>query len=428
VIESFIAGLILVLVLLLDFMLISIQSSYELSNQARLVATRSQDDPRSMQVEKVLANSQRLHASLNLMLVITRFALSGLLFWIIFFHFTGLPFWLKVILIFLAALLLFWLEWLVEKSVSKNPETWAVRLSGFATLVTAISAVLLVPWSFSNEAREEAAMPTHLTEDELKTLVDTGQEDGIVEQGERRMIFSIFQLGDTLAREIMIPRIDMQALEVNTPLPEAIDALLKSGHSRVPVYDESIDNMVGLLYTKDLLSAWYKGSQLTDLRGLLREAYYVPEAKKVDELLNEMQVRRVHMAIVVDEYGGIAGLVTLEDIVEEIVGEIQDEYDIAEEAPYTKLKDGDYLFLGRVDLDDFNEIVGSQLPKEEAETLGGYIYGQLGRVPAVGEQIQKGDLLLTVEQVSARRIRKVRITWLKQEAESEHDNEETDGR
>src|SRR4030042_2707746 len=198
------------------------------------------------------------------------------------------------------------------------------------------------------------------------------------------MIFSIFQLGDTLAREIMIPRIDMQALEVNTPLPVAIDALLKSGHSRVPIYEESIDNMLGLLYAKDILSAWYEGDQLQSLHKLLRPAYFVPEAKKVDELLNEMQVQRVHMAIVVDEYGGIAGLGKLEDMVEEIVGEIQDEYDQAEEAPYTEQIDGSYLFLGRVDRDDFNEIVGSPLPKEEAETLGGFIYSQLGRGPGVG--------------------------------------------
>jgi CBS domain containing-hemolysin-like protein len=264
------------------------------------------------------------------------------------------------------------------------------------------------PWSLSQEAKSVTAVPGPLTEDELKTLVDAGQQEGIFERGERRMIYSIFQLGNTLAREIMIPRIDMQALEVNTPLPAAIDALLTSGHSRVPIYEESIDNILGLLYAKDILSAWYEGDKLQSLHKLLRPPYFVPEAKKVDELLNEMQIQRVHMAIVVDEYGGIAGLVTLEDIVEEIVGEIQDEYDQAEEAPYTEQVDGSYLFLGRVDLDDFNEIVGSTLPKDEAETLGGYIYSQLGRVPGVGEQVRIGDLQLTVEQVSARRIRKVR--------------------
>jgi CBS domain containing-hemolysin-like protein len=153
------------------------------------------------------------------------------------------------------------------------------------------------------------------------------------------------------------------------------------------------------------------------LRDLLRPAHFVPEAKKVDELLAEMQSRRIHMAIVVDEYGGVAGLVTLEDIVEEIVGEILDEYDQFEEAPYQKLSDGSYVFQGRVNLDDFNEIMGCDLPSDEADTLGGYIYSRLGRAPAVGEAVHKGNLVLTVEQVSARRIRKVSARWVLPEDE-----------
>jgi CBS domain containing-hemolysin-like protein len=226
------------------------------------------------------------------------------------------------------------------------------------------------------------------------------------------MIYSIFQLSQTLAREIMVPRIDMLALEAQTPLVEAVDALLQSGHSRVPVYEETVDKTLGLLYVKDLLRAWREGNQPGSLHELLRPAYFVPEAKKVDELLAEMQSQRIHMAVVVDEYGGVAGLVTLEDIVEEILGEIRDEYDQGEEAPYQVLKNGETLFLGRVDLDDFNEIMGSELPKDEADTLGGYIYSQVGRVPSVGEVVQKDNLVLTVEQVSARRIRKVRARWL----------------
>ena len=145
---------------------------------------------------------------------------------------------------------------------------------------------------------------------------------------------------------------------------------------------------------------------------MLRPAYFVPEAKKVDELLAEMQSQRIHIAIVVDEYGGVAGLVTLEDIVEEILGEIQDEYDQGEESPYQVLKNGEYIFLGRVDLDDFNEVMGSHLPTDEADTLGGFIYSQLGHVPSVGEHVQKDNIMLTVEQVSARRIRKVRARCL----------------
>jgi CBS domain containing-hemolysin-like protein len=225
----------------------------------------------------------------------------------------------------------------------------------------------------------------------------------------------------------MVPRIDMLALEADVPIEQAVQALLESGHSRVPVYDDTVDNTLGLLYSKDLLRIWQEGDKIASLRALLRPAYFIPEAKKVDELLAEMQSRRIHMAIVVDEYGGVAGLVTLEDIVEEIVGEIQDEFDQAEELPYQELGDGEYMFLGRVDVDSFNEVMGSDLPKDEADTLGGYIYSRLGRVPHVGDQVKTDDLLLTVEQVSARRIRKIRAGWQAAAANSGEDIEHVDG-
>jgi len=216
----------------------------------------------------------------------------------------------------------------------------------------------------------------------------------------------------------MVPRIDVQALEIGTSISDVVDFLLSSGFSRTPVFEESIDNILGLLYAKDLLQVWQEGTGTADIRrDLLREPYFIPEAKKVDELLGEMQKRRVHMAIVVDEYGGVAGVVTLEDIIEEIFGEIQDEYDEGEELPYRKLDDGDYLFRGRIDLDDFNEIMDSDLPNDEADTLSGFIYTTLGHVPKAGESIKDEKLLLTVETVSNRRIRKVRAQriWKKEE-------------
>jgi CBS domain containing-hemolysin-like protein len=252
------------------------------------------------------------------------------------------------------------------------------------------------------------------TENELKILVEAGQQEGILEQEEGQMIFSVFQLGDTLTREIMVPRIEMLALDIDTPLPIAIDALIKSGFSRAPVYKERVDNVIGMLYAKDLLKVWREGNEQSDtIRGLLRQPYFVPEAKKVDELLAEMQSLRVHMAVVVDEYGGVAGVVTMEDIIEEIFGEIQDEYD-DEELPYQVIESGDYIFRGRIDLDDFNEIMESNLPREEADTLGGFMYGRLGHVPVTGESVLVENLNLSVEQVSNRRIRKVRAHRVEQ--------------
>lgn len=286
-----------------------------------------------------------------------------------------------------------------------------------------LTPLLAIPLVISRQANPSPESQNSVTETELMTLVEAGQEEGLLEQGERRMIVSIFKLGDTLAREIMVPRIDLLALDVDTPLTQAVDALLESGFSRVPVFQETVDNILGLLYTKDLLRILREGNQIDSLKDLLRRAYFVPEAKKVDELLAEMQAHRIHMAIVVDEYGGVAGLVTLEDIVEEIVGEIHDEYDQAEETLYQQVNESEYIFQGRVDLDDFNEIMESNIPRQEADTLAGFIYSRIGRVPVGGENVQVDNLELTVEQVSGRRIRKVRaqrISTASQNGETEN--------
>jgi CBS domain containing-hemolysin-like protein len=187
-----------------------------------------------------------------------------------------------------------------------------------------------------------------------------------------------------------------------------VEIILQAGHSRIPVYQESIDNVVGLLYAKDLLQVWRDGAEGRSLRDLLRPVFYVPEAKKLDDLLADLQRQRVHIALVVDEYGGIAGLVTLEDIVEEIVGEIQDEYDQAEEPRIEAVGESEFLLDGRLDLDDVNDLLGADLPKDTADTLGGFVYGELGKVPVAGERLVAGGLELKVEQVIGRRIRKIR--------------------
>jgi CBS domain containing-hemolysin-like protein len=262
-----------------------------------------------------------------------------------------------------------------------------------------------------------------VTEEEIKTLVDAGEEGGAIEEEEKEMIFSIFQLGDTLAREVMVPRIDIVGFEAELLLSDAARTLIATGHSRAPVYTGTIDNVIGLLYAKDVLAAWHAGAQDKRVREVMRPAIFVPEAKKVDDLLQEMQASRVQMVLVVDEYGGTAGLVTLEDIVEEIVGEIQDEYDLAEEMPYHELPDGSYRFNGGIDLDDVNELTGARLSKEAGETLGGLIYSLSGRVPAVGDVLETGGLRLKVEQVTGRRIRKVHATRSEAGAGTEADDD-----
>lgn len=323
----------------------------------------------------------------------------------------------------MAALIILGVEMFIDGRVKRNPEKWGMRLNSFTRLVTFLFYPLLsiMVEPLRTLSRLEADL-SELTDEELRSLVDSTPEDGILELEERKMIYSIFRLGNTLAKEIMVPRIDITALEVHASLDQSVETLIDTGHSRMPVYEENVDNILGLLYAKDLLPVWREGDHNTSLRELLRPAYFVPEAKKVDELLGEMQARRIHMAVVVDEYGGVAGLVTLEDIVEEIVGEIQDEYDQAEESPYQELEGGEFVFQGRVDLDDFNEIMGSYLPREEADTIGGFIYNRVGRVPTSGENLLVDDLLLTVDLVSGRRIRKVRARWAPSSQEKEKDD------
>ncbi len=337
----------------------------------------------------------------------------------------GSPLVAGAVVLLAVGLIIGLVEYHAENIVLRDPSRWAVRLAPLAQICMILTSPLVGPVSWigtqlaPDSHRQRNAL---VTEEEIKTLVEAGEVGGVIEQDEKAMIYSIFQLGDTLAREVMVPRIDMLAFEDSCGLVEATDGLLQTGFSRAPVYAGTVDNIVGLLYVKDLLAAWRKAEPGQTIKSILRPAYFVPEAKRVDDLLAEMQARRVQMAIVVDEYGGTAGLVTIEDIVEEIVGEIRDEYDVAEELPYRQLKDGEFMFNGGIDLDDVNQIASASLPKDTSETLGGFIYSQLGRVPTPGDVIEAGSLRLIVEQVHGRRIRKVRAHRLEEpEAEKSVD-------
>jgi CBS domain containing-hemolysin-like protein len=275
-----------------------------------------------------------------------------------------------------------------------------------ARLIAGMGRLLTGHWDETSDYNLSA-----ITEEDLRTYVDASEEGGLLEKDEKEMIYSIFDLADTLAREVMVPRIDIVAVDADASVSEALDIILEAGHSRLPVYDDSIDNVIGILYAKDLLAHWHKGGEPRPVRGLEREVYYVPETKPVSDLLRELQTKKVHIAIVVDEYGGTAGLVTIEDILEEIVGEIQDEYDV-EEFYMDRISDDEYIFSARVDLDDINDIMSVDLPTDESDTLGGLVYAMLGRVPGIGDTVDVADLRLTVLTVEGRRIGTVRVRRL----------------
>ena len=247
-----------------------------------------------------------------------------------------------------------------------------------------------------------------VTEEELRLLVNVGEEEGVLEEEETDMIHSIFEFADTTVREVMIPRIDMVTLESDATVDEAVDLALQGGFSRIPVYEESIDNIIGVLFTKDMLKQLREGHNSLPIRELLRPAYFVPESKKLDDLLHEIRQKRTHMAIVVDEYGSVAGLVTIEDLVEEIVGDIQDEYD-REENLYEQVSQFEYIFDAKINLDEFNELMNTDLENEGYDTLGGFLLGQLDKIPVAGDTITFKNLTFTVLTTRGLRITKVKV-------------------
>jgi putative hemolysin len=401
-------------VLLINVMFAIARSAFVNSHIAKLKTLQEQGMARAGQAVRVASEASPLILSLRATQSISRLVVVGIALVTYaspFFTTNGANLIVVGIVLLGTGLLISLLEFLGESIALRDPERWAVRMVPIvAIVVSMMTPIVWLMMRIAGGISGGTVGQSHplVTEEEIMTLVDAGEEEGVIEEEEKAMIYSIFQLADTLVREVMVPRIDILAFEDSTSLVSATETLIRTGYSRAPVYSGTIDNIIGLLYIKDLLAAWRQGEQDRTVAHLMREAYFVPEAKKVDDLLAEMQSKRVHMAIVVDEYGGTAGVVTIEDVVEEIVGEIRDEYDYAEEMPFQVLREGEYLFSGRIDLDDVNQITGAQLPKDTSETLGGFIYSQLSKIPSLGEVVKAGGLHLTVEDVSGRRIRKVR--------------------
>lgn len=249
----------------------------------------------------------------------------------------------------------------------------------------------------------------YITEEELRMLVNVGREEGTIDPDEKEMIDSIFEFDDTLVREVMVPRIDIVAVNVQDTMDNLLNLIVEAGHSRIPVYDNTVDNIIGVVYAKDLLKPLQNcGKEDTNIQKLMRAAYYVPESKKVRDLFEELRKEKVHMAIVLDEYGGTAGLVTIEDLIEEIMGDIQDEFD-KEEIHIETISDNELLVDARTSVYDINEILNMDLPDDEFETISGLVFHLLGKVPSEGQELDIDDLHIIVEKVVGRRAVKLRL-------------------
>jgi magnesium and cobalt transporter len=242
----------------------------------------------------------------------------------------------------------------------------------------------------------------------IQQVIDESEEQGLIDQDEGDMIEGIFELKETSAREIMIPRTHIVAVPDTCSRELLLKTIIESGHSRIPVYRENLDHIVGIINAKDLLPLWLDGEKEFNMIELCRQPFFVPETKRIKDLLNELRSKKSHLAVIVDEYGGTSGIVTIEDIVEEVIGEIRDEFDIEEDA-FVPQEDGSLLVKAWVNLDDFEELFGVSIPRGGYDTLGGFIIHVLGRVPLKGEQVNFGNLRMQIHGGDPKRITRVLI-------------------
>lgn len=333
--------------------------------------------------------------------------------------------WGGVILTVLVIALLMLLSQTIARELAGREPERMLRL-----LVLPLRGADLLLWPFTllliplsrlirriTHQQSEAPEPDEEEQEVEAAVEDSGAEPADLEELERKMIRNIIDLELTVAREIMIPRMDIIATDAARSPEDVVDLIVQHGLSRIPIYEETIDNVVGVVYAKDLLRAMRNGPA-TDLRSLARPAYFIPETKKVDELLKEFLAQRVHIAIVVDEYGGTAGLVSLEDLLEEIVGDIEDEYDRTEQ-PIQPLSADTAVLDARVSIDELNELFDTEIESEDFATVGGLVYARLGKIPGPGDEVRVDGLTISVLSTVGRRIKKVRVVHHGETAEAE---------
>ena len=397
-------------------LLLILSSIYSMAETAMMSLSRGkvrhlaeEGNPRASWLERLVREPNRLLSTVlvgnNISNVIASTLATAL--FIGYFGAMGVT-WATVVMTL--AILMF-AEILPKTYAAHNPDRVASKLAPFLE----VSARLFFPiaqaltWLAVGVVRAfggKAEGGRLVTEEEIRNLVEVGEEEGLLEESEREMIQGIFDFGDTVAREVMVPRIDVDALDSTATLSQAADAVVHFGHSRLPIYHQTVDDIVGVIYARDILAFLDERAPETLVHELMRPVHYVPETKKIDELLGDFRRQRTHIAIVLDEYGGTAGIVTIEDLLEEIVGEIQDEYD-AEELSVRPIDPHTVEVDGSMQLEELNELLGVDLPHEDFDTIGGLILHLLGRAPVEGEQVGSSGLRFSVAKVVGRRVKRV---------------------
>jgi putative hemolysin len=404
-----------IVLLLIGVVAVMSASEVALTRTNRVRALRLVEEQKSRSAERLLKIVENPASYLNVVLLITLLATIGgttisTSIAVRHFHTAG-----EIVSTVVMTLLLFVFAEVTPKTFAiQQTDRVALRIAPLLSLIGG----LLGPFARLLLKLANIIMPgkglkegPYITEHEIRAYAEVASDEEQIEVGERDLIHSIFEFGDTIVREVMVPRPDIVAVEDDKALRDVQALVLTHGYSRVPVFHEELDEIVGICYAKDVLKALHQGKQDSPLAEIVRQAHYVPETKKIADLLREMQKEKFHIALVTDEYGSVSGLVTLEDLLEELVGEITDEYDM-EEPELVEIEPGVVRASGKASIDDVNETLGVELPDQEWDTIGGFVLDLFGRIPDDGDQKDWQGLLFVAEEVHGRRIAKVLITRL----------------
>jgi CBS domain containing-hemolysin-like protein len=387
-------------------------------NKIRIKNLAEKDDRRARMVDSILAQHERLFGTILLtenFFIILATSLGTAILLNIF----GQEGWLIASLVMTVIIVL--LGEITPKTIAvSHSERFALAVARpIKLLITVTHPVVwfftrLPGWLLKSVGARTPSSP-FVTEEDIRTMIDLGEESGSLREVEKEMLHKVFEFGDTVASESMVPRTDIIAIDEKASVSDALELVKEKGFSRYPVIHEKIDNILGILYIKDLLIKMSEDKTITDrpVKEFMRDAYFIPENKKVSELLNEMQQKNFQIAVVVDEYGGTAGLITLEDLIEEIVGSLKDEFEKMEaEKDVEVIDERTFIVSGSTALDEVSELVGTPLESEDFHTIGGYVFGLFGRLPRSGEQIRFQNLRILVLEMDDRKIAKLKITRL----------------
>ena len=383
------------------------------SSRARLRLLAGKGASRSQILARYLQERHTVYSSLALARNLALVGSTAIVVYIVLNE-VGLNWVVLTVTFFLALPALAVIQAVPRLVVSRNPEKWVTYLDPFVDLIRLLfhlpSAVLDLPARALLRWRRLGAEATEPLDEpeELLRVLEMEESVGLIDEDERKMIRRVMALEDTTAREIMVPRIDIVAAPSDSSFEEIAKAIVERPYSRIPIFDDTIDNIVGVVYAREVLGYLANSDKPADIKAVARPPYFVPESKKVDELLTEMRRNKLSIAIVVDEYGGTAGLVTIEDLIEEIVGEIADEFDVEEE-PIQRVSESEAVLDARVSIDALQELFGIQVEEGDFDTVGGFVFNHLGKMPSVGEEIRVDGLVVRVLSVSGRRIKRLRV-------------------